>query len=447
MKKLIIAILIASLAIPVLVSPVQAETEEYCDDQGSIKVTTAEPSVSYHALTEWYSPVIVQDVGCTIYGDYITRIDYDGDYVGNNNWDNLGYPKKARPLPAYVYCSVMETDTHYFIWYTLFHPADDFHCHTFSHENDLEGMVMCVLKDGSTYGDLRLVQLQAHKEFCQYTPPGETGIDDGDDDIDGTIALDSTYPGVHPVVYVEGGGHGLRHEDTGDWPSVIYYYTGNAEDPDVVGFTSDGYCHHCGYDLLSIFAEMWEQRTNCCGSEHLFDDWGDYKRWGFSVEGLGKKFDGDSGTQKPDKASPPWNWDDNDDGGEWRNGDWFMHPAGYHGLRFGWREDFSTNYIFHPFGYDHLGGDIYNGRGGTTTLSHGPYRVVYDITILSDQVLAIEPGVTVKFNRDTSVISDGTMEADGSGGTIRFVSDEDLDRGIKIDGELHLQNGGCIRFP
>lgn len=459
MKKLIIAILIISLAIPVLVSPVQAKTEEYYDDPVSIKVTTTEPSVSYHALTEWYSPVIVQDVGCPRdperffpcgdkreYGDYITRIDYDGDYIGNNNWNNLGYPETARPLPAYVYCSVMETPTHYFIWYALFHPADDFHCgcgpdHRAQHENDMEGMVMCVHKNGSTYGHLRMVQLQAHNDFYQYTPPGENGIYDEDDDIDGTIALDSTYPGVHPVVYVEGGGHGLRHEDTGDWPSVIYYYTGNAEDPDVVGHS------HCGYDLLSIFAEMWEQRTNCCGSGHLFDNWGDYKRWGFSVEGLGKKFDGDSGTQKPDKASPPWNWDDNDDGDKWLNGDWFMHPAGYHGLRFGWIEDFSTNYIFHPFGYDHLGGDIYNGRGGTTALSHGPYRVVSDITILSDQVLAIEPGVTVKFNRDTSFISDGTTEADGSGGTIRFVSDQYLDRGIKIDGELHLQNGGCIRFP
>ncbi len=61
------------------------------------------------------------------------------------------------------------------------------------------------------------------------------------------------------------------------------------------------------------------------------------------MEGLGRKFDGDDGSD--DAASPPWNWDDNDDGGEWLNGDWFMHPAGYHGLRFGWDEYFSTDYI------------------------------------------------------------------------------------------------------
>lgn len=409
-----------------LTSPVRAQTE---------------PSVSYHALAERYSPVIWQDVGCTIHGDYITRFDYDGDLVGNNNWNNLGYPDKARPLPAYVYYSVIETSTHYFIWYALFHPADDFHCHTFSHENDLEGMVMCVHKDGSTYGHLRMVQLQAHNDFYQYTPSGETGITDGEDDINGTIALDTTYPGVHPVVYVEGGGHGLRHEDTGDWPSVIYYYTGNAEDPDVVGHS------HCGYDLLSLSAEMWERRTNCCGSGYLFDDRGDYTRWGFSVQGIGRKFDGDSGSQSPDKASTPWNWDDNDDGGEWLNGDWFMHPAGYHFLRFGWAEGFSTNYIFHPFGYDHLGGDIYNGSGGTTTLFHGPYQVVFDVTILSEQVLAVQPGVTMKFGPGSKITANGEMEANGTTGTIRFVSSTDPSTGIKLDGQIRLQNGGGIKFP
>jgi hypothetical protein len=88
------------------------------------------PSASYYTLAARWSPIIIQDVGCTVYGDYITRIDYDGDYVGNNNWDNLGYPTKARRLPAYVYYAVMETTTHYFVWYALFHPADDFHWQT-----------------------------------------------------------------------------------------------------------------------------------------------------------------------------------------------------------------------------------------------------------------------------------------------------------------------------
>jgi hypothetical protein len=464
-KAIILTIFATSLAIMGSIFPAAAieEAKEI--------IRSGEPSVSYYDLATWYSPVIVQDVGCpkmyllidneTVevrlgYADYITRIDYDGDYVGNNNQDNLGYPEKARPLPAYVYYAVLETDTHYFIWYALYHTVDDYLCedgwggHSATHEDDLEGMVMCVHKDGSYYGELRMVQLQAHKDFYQYTPPGETGIYDDDDDIDGTIALDSTYPGVHPVVYVEGGGHGIRHEDIGDWPSVYYYYTGTAEDPDEVGFAPDGNCYHCGYDLLSIFAEMWEQRTNCCGSGYLFDNWGNYMRWGFNVQGLGRNFDSDDfggPDQTADSAKTPWYWDDWNDGDDWLNGDWFMHAAGYHGFRFEWAEPFSTTYIFHPFGYDHLGGDIYNGKGGTTTLSHGPYRVVFDVTILSDQLFDIEPGVTVKFNSDTSIIADALMEADGNGNSIYFVQYSNPGTGMKIDGEAHIENGGVIRFP
>jgi hypothetical protein len=456
MRKLIITILIACLTVTALIVPAQADQGQPSDDKVSTEMTSSsKPSVSYHALTEWYSPVIVQDVGCTIYGDYITRIDYDGDYVGNNNWNNLGYPAKARRLPAYVYCTVMETDTHYFIWYALFHPADDFYCHTFSHENDLEGMVLCVYKDGSTYGDLRMVQLQAHHHFYQYTPPGETGIHEIvvlgvllGDSIDGTIDLEG---GHHPIVYVEGGGHGIWNEDTGDWwsdwPEVIYRYHGNAEDPDDYGVPNDD----CRYDLLSIFAEMWEQRTNCCGSGHLFDNWGDYEGWGFRVEGLGTKFDGDSGSQTPDKASPPWNWDDNDDGDVWLEGDWFMNPAIYHGLRFWWDEPFDiAGYVFHPFGYlgyDQLGGDIYNGKGGTTVLSHGPYNVQYDITVLADQLLGVLSGVTLGFTDDTGIISAGMTEANGSAGAVRLVQYDNPGTGVKLNGELRLQNGGCIRFP
>jgi hypothetical protein len=459
-RKLIVTILIACLTITALIAPAQADQGQPSDDKVSTEVAaSSEPSVSYHALTEWYSPVIVQNVMCPCYGDqyspdfleygdYITRIDYDGDYVGNNNWDNLGFPTKARPLPAYVYCAVMETVTHYFIWYALFHPADDFHCHDYSHENDLEGMVLCVYKDGSTYGDLRMVQLQAHHDFYQYTPPGETGIDDEDqpDSIDGTIALEG---GHHPIVYVEAGGHGIRSEDPDEGlPEVVYRYHGYAEDPDDYGVPS----YDCGYDLLSIFAEMWERRTNCCGSGHLFDDWGDYKRYSFSVEGFGRKFDGDDYTgwpfQGPDAASTPWNWDDNDDGDEWLSGDWFMSPALYHGLRFEWDELFSVlGYIFHPFGCDHLGGDIYNGQYGTTSLSHGPYSVQFDIAVLAGQLLGVTSGVTLGFTDDTGIISAGMTEANGSAGAIRLVKYDNPSTGVKLNGELRLQNGGCIRFP
>jgi len=474
MKTLLVIIVIAAglaataIAQPALSNPVQ---------------TSGAPSVSYYALAVRYSPVVVQDVGCPcldwpeslfcfiplMYGDYITRIDYDGNYVGNDNWDHLGWPDKTYPLRAYVYYAVMETLTHYFIWYALFHPADDFHCHECWHENDLEGMVMCVLKDGSTYGQLRLVQLQAHNDFYQYKAPGATGIENGEDgdtdSIDGTIQV---VQDTHPVVYVEGGGHGIRDEKKWtwywptSWPSVIYFYKGEAEDPDDVA-DRDVNGRQVGYDLLSISAEMWERRRDYYGSGCLFDDKGDYegsryRRSGnedYLVRDIGRKFDGDEydpwcslfGGGAPDAASPPWTWDDDDDSGAWLGGDWFMDPALYHEERLKWAEQFSTEYIFHPFLYEHLGGDIYNGKGGTTTLRCGPYRVVFDVRILPAQTLTISPGRTILFNHNARITSQGKLEADGSSETIRLVQTDNPDKGMKLNGRMRLQNGGCIRFP
>ncbi len=406
-------------------------------------VLTGGVSDSYVDLARYYSPVIVQDVGCTYFGDYITRVDYDGDYIGGNNWENLGIVEsplivhKARPLPAYVYYAVMETTTHYFIWYALFHPADDYYCHAFSHENDLEGIVLCVRKDGTTHGDLRMVQLQAHYDFYQYIPPGETGITNGDDDIDGTIELDTTYPGIHPRVYVQGGGHGLSNEDTGDWPSVYYYYTGIAQDPDDVGYA------HVGYDLLSMFSEMWEQRKNCCGTGRLFANWANYNRFGFSTSEFGKNFDGDDGGE--DKASPPWDWDDDDDGDTWLNGDWFMHPAGYHASRFGWSEPFSTTYLFQPFGFEQLGGDIYNGNTGKTELSNGPYTVVSDLILLPNQQLVIRPGNTLWFKSNTGITSNGMTTIGGGSDVTSLVRYSERNTGMKLlGGNLALYPGGAM---
>jgi hypothetical protein len=434
----------------------------------AVPVKAAAPSVSYRALVEWYSPVIVQDLVCTVYGDYITRIDYDGNYIGNDNWDNLAnfelQPRivghlikkvpvpvsKARPLPAYVYYSVIESETHYFITYTLFHPADDFDCHTFEHENDLEGIVLTVHKDGSTYGKLRMVQLQAHHDFYQYLAPGQSGISPSRtphglniETIDGTITLDKRYPGVHPVVFAEGGGHGLRYEDTGGAPSVKYFYTGNAEDPDEVG------TNHVGYDLLSTFEEMWERRTDCCGAGHLFTAWGNFNGRRFSVTELGRKLDGNEGSD--DAASAPWYWSDNDDD-SMPSGSWFMDPADYQEWQFDWAEPFSQNYIYNPFVRQELCGDIFNGAYnsteimGTTTLRHGPYTVVCDVTIPAKQTLVIEPGVTVRFAPDTRIIADGYLIAHGSDDTIRLESAQNPAAALTINGTMIGGGGGEIRF-
>lgn len=74
------------------------------------------------ALAARYAPVFYQGLGQTPRFDYITNFDFDGDWRGDNNWQNADDPRF--PLAAWVYFSVCETATHYFIHYAVFHPRD-----------------------------------------------------------------------------------------------------------------------------------------------------------------------------------------------------------------------------------------------------------------------------------------------------------------------------------
>src|SRR5215813_4921957 len=53
-------------------------------------------------------------------GDFILRFDFDGDWNGLNNWANFAKrppadKNKDTMARAYIYYSVVETETHYFI--------------------------------------------------------------------------------------------------------------------------------------------------------------------------------------------------------------------------------------------------------------------------------------------------------------------------------------------
>jgi hypothetical protein len=117
-------------------------------------------------------------------GDFIARFDFDGDWNGLNNWANFA----KRPIPegaagrnrdtmarAYIYYSVVETETHYFISYCAFHAQDreprcaDVECH----ENDLEGGLHVVKKgpENSGMGTLWMMMYLAHDNWFTYLTP------------------------------------------------------------------------------------------------------------------------------------------------------------------------------------------------------------------------------------------------------------------------------------
>jgi hypothetical protein len=198
---------------------------------------------------------------------------------------------------------VVETSSHWFIVYMFFHPRDwsDSFFDT-EHENDAEGLLVSVQRDGSEYGVLRSVVTVAHKDFFSYLPSGGSW-QAGGEDVDGGLQLTSFEHALHPVTAQEAKGHGLKarpgYDIVGD--GVVYYPSlSNAQVP------TGPDDRHVSYQLLDVFSSggLWDQRSNSA----LFAGYGSFA--GDKTGGCG------SGTIGCDQnaANTPWGWDDHDDG-------------------------------------------------------------------------------------------------------------------------------------
>lgn len=165
---------------------------------------------SLTSIVERYSPFVyaATDSRCGRH-DIISNVDFDGDLVGNNNWENFD----RFQLKPTVYYAILETETHYFVSYHLFHPRDWNHF-TFwlndTHENDGENFQIVVRKSD---GRVVLLWTQAHYRSSVYSVPG-SGIESGSTRIDGEFQTVDTNGvldanGTHVCVFVESQGHGI----------------------------------------------------------------------------------------------------------------------------------------------------------------------------------------------------------------------------------------------
>lgn len=265
-------------------------------------------AVSRAQLALRWAPIHYQDVDATgshaLSGrsDYITKVDFDGDLNGRNNWDRTG--QAGVSLAAHAYYSVVETATHWYLTYLFFHPRDwtDHPFFETEHENDGEGVLLVVERDGSDYGVLRAAVTVAHADFFSYTPAGSTWSS-GRESVDGTLQLQSSpHDGfAHPVTAQEAKGHGLKaypqYNINGD--GIVYYPSTIAETP------SSGDDRDVRYQLIDIFAAggLWAQRAN----SSLFASAGT-----FAGDDSGDCGDGtyDCTTNS---ANAPWGWDDGND--------------------------------------------------------------------------------------------------------------------------------------
>ncbi|GAA0805247.1 hypothetical protein Sya03_23150 [Spirilliplanes yamanashiensis] len=268
----------------------------------------ARAAVGHAELALRWAPIHHQDVDATgthaLGGrsDYLTAVDFDGDFNGRNNWDRTG--QAGADLAARVYYSVVETPTHWYLTYLFFHPRD-WTDHPFGeteHENDGEGALFAVERDGSPYGTLRGAVTVAHSDFFSYTPAGSSWTS-GRESVDGTLAFQSSPHDAfqHPVTAQEAQGHGLKahpqYRINGD--GVVYYPSTVAETP------SGANDRDVRYQLVDIFAPggLWAQRATSSLFAHLGTFAGD------TTGGCGQ------GTWScgTNSANAPWGWDDGND--------------------------------------------------------------------------------------------------------------------------------------
>jgi len=329
----------------------------------------------YRSLAYRWAPIIIQDTASQWNADFIGKVNYDGDWRSNNNWNNL----PSQGIAPYIYYNVLETTTHWFIHYHTYHPRDwdNVFFGTCApagdcHENDTENILIVVQKDGSTYGRFRVLETRAHNDFYQYALASD-GIGNGSgssaEDIDndaerGFTLFTDTSVGVNdprPAVYIESKGHGIcdwwdnngpfcNHPDdqvgTGGNDGVMYY-PNQAVTPSVPPNPEGGqwFNFKSPYNLISIWDDVWVLRS-CIGNNLTFDIPFSYP--GVSGNGstsIGEAMDGDDHS---DDAATMW-WAQRDDSNNLPPGDWTFDPAGTVVNQLTFAEPVDTGYQYNPF--------------------------------------------------------------------------------------------------
>lgn len=342
-------------------------------------VALSQSVASDREIAARFAPTIYQALGDKPRSDYITNFNFDGDWRGDNNWEHTD--DKNFPLRAYLYYSVSETQTHFFIHYAVFHPRDykggerkgiilseiiregikpgKNHDPTggwmaeagVAHENDMEGALVVVAKNGKDPDRARVVFLETfhHNDFSPFLPYEQKL----------NVRENFRTDGQRVALYVEPKGHGVEaywgdERQKGKKEFVVYKFIGQAEDPEV---NAEG---SVGYELLPLQTLWQKAHVSKKDKDATYGDTHDYGQVSISLVQpngkvvaqkirlgeIGSAFVGDTGGTN--MARPPWAWFDKNHRGD-PTGLWFFDPATVIKRDFKLDESFSTAYLRLPF--------------------------------------------------------------------------------------------------
>ena len=250
-----------------------------------------------------YAPQIDQAVNVLLSaggkGDFITAVNYDGDWSCLNNWENL----TKGDLGAVVYYSVQETADRYYVGYYFYHPRDDAEVWLDRHENDLEGIMLSIPKGEDGYLSPEMMYTQGHGNLFFYFADGKTEADMlAGSHFGGALATAIQGPNAdRPHIYIcpngtlKNQGHSVESAagHSTYWSvgnsGVRYVYGGAVETPTTWNGAFDK--NICQYELRPL-TELWNLRNGPYDGTSVFGSYG--------------AFDGDNWGE--DRANPPWGW-------------------------------------------------------------------------------------------------------------------------------------------
>jgi len=343
--------------------------------QGSRQSKTATQTVGLREklIAGRFAPIFYQALADNKRADYITNFDFDGDWRGDNNWAHTN--DKDFPLKAYVYYSMVETRTHYFIHYAVFHgrdykggerkgaiiseliregakragkydPTGIAEESALAHENDMEGCLVVVEKSGkdSDAGTVVFLETLRHNTISKYS------VQNSEKESNALRLQDD-----RPLLYIEPKGHGIlaltSDKQTAKKDVLVYEYAGRADNPEKVEGNS------IGYELIPVRTTLWPKaqtavnityaQTQDFGEVTINVQSGDQQtEVKTPLRKIGVAFAGKVGGIN--MARPPWGWFDRSRREE-TLGLWYFNPAATIKRDFKLDESFSTAYVQRPF--------------------------------------------------------------------------------------------------